>query len=250
MKEIQCIKQKFERSTLSYNRSAVAQKQIAQRLFQQIQHHMNTPQKRILEIGCGTGFLTQFIAQLNPSIYYLNDLNEQLEEVLQPQLKGLCYQIILGDAEQIEFPTQLDSVVSSSCVQWFRDLPRFLEQIANHICPGGHLFFSTFGPRNLQEIRAITQSGLPYFNTTELSALVPPNFELLFMEEEDIVLPFKSALDVLHHLKETGVNGGCRSRWTKSTLAAFCYQYEEQFKQQNNVPLTYHPIYIGLRKRE
>lgn len=244
------LKKKFEQTSFSYNEYAIAQKKIAEHL-----HHLmslyiqDKAWNKILEIGCGTGFLSQYIAQLNPSTYYLNDLNEYVEDLLRPILKEINYQVLVGDAEELQFPYHLDLVASSSCFQWFNDLLDFLNQIAQHIKEKGFLFFSSFGPDNLKEIRAITNRGLTYHSCSEIVELLPDCYELLFAKEEHLKLRFNCPYDVLKHLKYTGVNASFNTVWTKADFKNFCTQYSKYFTESAQVTLTYHPLYIGLKKR-
>ena len=55
----QLITRRFSRAVESYNREAVAQKQIAYRMSDMLNHYLPRPCGRILEIGSGTGFLTR-----------------------------------------------------------------------------------------------------------------------------------------------------------------------------------------------
>lgn len=250
MRNLALIQQKFERSSLSYNKNAIAQREIADDLYRKICLCVRGRSlNKILEIGCGTGFLTQSVIALNPSVYYLNDINQHVEDLLQPILKESIYQVLLGDAEKQEFPYQLDLVISSSCFQWFRNLPFFLTQIGRHIKPSGFLIFSCFGPDNLKEIKAISGTGLFYPSLGEIIENLPSSYELVFAEEKHIKLKFDTPYEVLKHLKYTGVNGGFSTVWTKSKFKDFCESYTKKFTQNNQVVLTYHPLYIGIKKR-
>ena len=64
-------------------------------------------------------------------------------------------------------------------------------------------------------------------------------------------LEFSTVREILRHLKATGVTAsGGRSRWTRSTLAAFEADYSARFRSGNRMlPLTYHPITLIARKR-
>lgn len=243
------IQQKFEQSSFSYNKNAIAQKEIANYLYQKIDHYTkNKPLNRVLEIGCGTGLLTQSIANLNPDIYYLNDINQYVKNLIQPILKNTLHEILLGDAESQQFPYHLDMVVSSSCFQWLHNLPLFLNRISKHIKTDGFLFFSSFGQSNLKEVKSISGKGLIYPSLDDVIKISTPRYQLIFAEEKHIKLYFNTPYEVLKHLKNTGVNGGFNTVWTKSKLNDFCKSYQTRFSEHNQVTLTYHPLYIGLKK--
>lgn len=251
MIDIELVQKKFEKSINSYNDHAIAQRQIAQKLYSLLSPYLakSSLLGRVLEVGCGTGFLTHHILQHYPSIYFLNDINKHLEEVLQPLLRNQVYEYRIGDAEQIELPKELDLLVSSSCIQWFENLPSFINKINQSLNNNAYVFLSTFRPSNMREIRQITGVGLPYYSLVDLQILFQQKYEILFLQEEFITLSFNSVLDVLNHLKQTGVNGGFSRVWTKKAFMDFCVKYECLSENKNKIQLTYHPIYIGLKKR-
>ncbi|MDE7375113.1 MAG: malonyl-[acyl-carrier protein] O-methyltransferase BioC, partial [Odoribacter sp.] len=64
------------------------------------------------------------------------------------------------------------------------------------------------------------------------------------------VLEFEHPLDVLRHVKNTGVNAmNLRESWTPGRLEKFVREYKERFQTGGRCPLTYHPQYFVCRKR-
>lgn len=115
----------------------------------------------------------------------------------------------------------------------------------------GLLLFSTFVPGNLYEIKELTGKGLVYpTSDTLVGWLSTAGFNLLHYEEETIVLTFKTPLDVLRHLKATGVTATGNGRWTRGRQESFCRHYSEQFTTTTGqVTLTYRPLYILAIKK-
>lgn len=98
---------------------------------------------RVFEIGCGSGNLTRLLAtsfQFEELI--LNDLYADVQQHFshQENLKWL-----IGDIETLDFPQQLDMIVSGSALQWMQDLPHLLERCNEALTERGWLCFSTFG---------------------------------------------------------------------------------------------------------
>jgi len=74
-------------------------------------------------------------------------------------------------------------------------------------------------------------------------------YQIVYSREEKLKLSFASPLEVLKHLKETGVTGIRRQSWTRGELDDFCRRYREQYTAPDGtVPLTYHPIYMICKK--
>ncbi|WP_171430257.1 malonyl-ACP O-methyltransferase BioC [Acinetobacter lactucae] len=240
------VAQRFAKAGQSYSEHAVVQKKICQNLTRLLQQFCPRTMSRVFEIGCGSGNLTRLItASFQIEELILNDLYADVQQHFNSHesLKWL-----IGDVETIDFPQQLDMIVSGSALQWMQDLPRLLEHCTASLVDQGWLCFSTFGPKNLFEIKELTGQGLSYWSIENWnSALTQAGFEILHLSESETQLYFDSPKAVLQHLKATGVTATAQHRWSKQTLQQF-YQDYEQFKCVEGYSLTYHPIYCIARR--
>ena len=187
------------------------------------------PVDSALEIGSGTGFLTRRMLELYPhALWTINDLVEQSADFLEPYAAGHDVRYLWGDAETIALPDRLDLIASASAVQWFDDLPRFARKAGNLLETEGYIVLSTFGPENFREIKAVTDEGLDYYTRS---------------------LAFDTPLDVLRHIRATGVNSIRHARWTKRELSDFETRYRNGFRNaEGQVTLTYHPVLLIAEK--
>ncbi|HDR1333346.1 TPA: malonyl-ACP O-methyltransferase BioC [Pasteurella multocida] len=241
------IKQRFSAAVSNYDQQARAQQQIHQRLLSLLSYIDRQAFQRALEIGCGTGGLTkQLMSQLQVEHWELNDLcdmREHLQSVLPQPFHFHC-----GDAEQLPFPQQYDLIASASVVQWFEDKAGFIARCKVRLKKHGFLLFSTFTPNNLTQIKHLTGVGLTYPRLEDWQKWLVPEFEILALEHEEIVLHFDDPLAVLKHLKQTGVTATQQQGWTKGQLHAFCQQYQQHYRNaQHKVELTYTPMYVLAR---
>lgn len=160
-----------------------------------------------------------------------------------------------GDAEKIPFPEQLHLITSCSTLQWFDSVQQFFARCQEVLKEEGYLAFSTFGEKNMTEIRQLTGRGLPYHTKEELENWLAKDYTLIYSSEESIPMRFHSPMDVLYHLKQTGVTGlnqSANHSWTRKDLSDFCTRYCNLFgdeKDPKSVLLTYHPIYIIAKKK-
>lgn len=244
---------RFAQAGQSYTEHAIAQKQICQHLMQLMLDHLPTQhQVRVLEIGCGSGNLSHLLLQnLQIDRLILNDLYAEVQQHFSQQ-QQLEWRI--GDIEQLEFPTQLNLVTSSSALQWMTDLQAVFTKVAYTLVQQGFFCFSIFGQQNLKEIKALTGQGLEYHTLSELQqVLTQTGFDVLHLSEQIKTLHFSHPKQVLQHLKATGVTATSAShRWTKKTLQQF-YQDYQQFSEidqqgQTQYVLSYHPIYCIARR--
>ena len=244
---------RFAQAGQSYTEHAIAQKQICQHLMQLMLDHLPTQhQARVLEIGCGSGNLSHLLLQhLQIDRLILNDIYAEVQRHF-PQQQQIEWRI--GDIEQLELPTQLNLVTSSSALQWMTDLQAVFSKIACALVQQGFFCFSIFGQQNLKEIKALTGQGLEYHTLSELQkVLTQTGFDVLHLSEQIKTLHFSHPKQVLQHLKATGVTATSAShRWTKKTLQQF-YQDYQQFSEMDpqgraQYVLSYHPIYCIARR--
>lgn len=241
----QTIKKAFTKAIPTYKQEAVVQNQIAENLLKMLSEHLKEPVSSILEIGCGTGFLTQLLQTHFPdTTITTNDLCPEMSQYMPPHIK-----FISGDMETTEFPDKYDLITGSSAIQWLTNLPSFLAKINQNLIPNGIIAFSTFGEKNLKEIKHITGIGLSYYTKSSLEQIISSTFQIIELKEEIKTLYFPSPRDVLTHMKRSGINGITSNKWTKSDLQYYTDQYKQTFNTTNGVSLTYHPIYIIASKK-
>jgi malonyl-CoA O-methyltransferase len=258
------IERQFAKSVRTYDYAAIAQKQIADHLTDQIQL-IRKKFVKIYEIGAGTGLSTHFLLKkLSTEQFIVNDLCLEMEKPVSHIFESYSEQtwtFLAGNAEYLPIPSGTDLVVSSSSFQWFSDLESFLIKTGKNLKRDSILAFSTFGPKNLYECKAVTGAGLHYLNPDNIDHAMELSFETVYGFEEEITLWFDSPLEVIQHMKQTGVNSlGNRKAtfddsetadtiWTPAKLKKFEEVYQKEFEKEGKYPLTYHPIYrIGLRK--
>lgn len=259
LKDKELIRSRFDRAMETYQANAGVQDMMAERLMDMValegrRQSGNLSQNidkriygQVLEVGCGTGLLTRrIVGRFRPEMLWLNDLCPSAERYI-PESPEVSVSFFAGDAETVDFPEGLDLIMSSATVQWFDDLPAFFSKCADALKPGGLIAFSTFGSRNLMEIAGTTGAGLEYYDMTGLMELLDERFEVLAPDEDIIRLEFSTPMDVLRHLRETGVTGISREKWTRGRMMDFVHRYEEMYGDGKCVPLTYNPIWIVAR---
>jgi len=249
----EAVKQGFTGCYDTYTTEAVVQQSIAQRLSALLDAHMDGIPTQAVEVGCGSGFLTEKVLERFPNAtWLLNDIAPSSKGYvtdLAQRCNALNTTFELGDAECMDLPKDIDLFVSSSAVQWFADIDGFLKRLSEAMNDGGTVAISTFGPQNLEEVRALTGSGLSYLSFQELMVAVGKYFDIVECTQELSAIYFDEPVEVLRHIKQTGVNGAFRQCWTKGKLARFTEGYK-MFHSIKGYSLTYHPMYVVARKKK
>lgn len=232
------IKTRFTKSLSTYDENARIQKKMAERLVTFLDSNSYPD---ILEIGCGTGLLTElltnriqfktytaidivkdcdsYIKKINPEISFCN---EDIEEFINKNTK------------------KYDLIISNAALQWVDNFEEVINNLKQSLNKGGTLLISTFGRENFREIGIITGTALDYYSPIELEKLFPESK----IDTEIHIIAFNSPKDVLKHLQCTGVNAIESRIWTKKDLTGFENAYNNICP--NRTTLTYNPVYMKI----
>jgi malonyl-CoA O-methyltransferase len=237
------IHQRFSRSLTTYQDAAVVQKRMAISLSELLKQ---TTAKRdfgtVLELGCGTGLLTDtFASCFTWENLYLYDLIDACKSY-HTHRENATFQV--ADINTFADYPQADLILAGATFQWVHDIDALLHRLGHALKPGGLLAFTTFASGNLREVSAITGAGLSYLTEDELcTKLIQAGFNPEVSEQQVMVEVFCSPRAVLAHLKATGVTASSENRvWTKTSLQTFEKHYNIFKTADNQYPLTYTPL--------
>ncbi|QRZ15285.1 methyltransferase domain-containing protein [Paracoccus methylovorus] len=239
------VARSFARGMKTYDQAALAQRQIAERLF--AAYRCATPDHRpgrVLEAGYGSGHLTRHLLDLRPMALWLNDL-------AAPVLPGVRAVYLPGDIAEVALPEAVDLAASASMIQWVADPARVVDRLCRAVVPGGYLAISGFGPGHFPELRALgSRAQAPSCLTgTEMAGLLPAGWRVCGAGEWRITLHFPGALEVLRHLRATGVNACAGQFRSANALRGFLACYEECHGGAQGVPLTYVASWLVAERR-
>ncbi|MFI3240829.1 MAG: methyltransferase domain-containing protein [Bacteroidales bacterium] len=242
------VKRKFGRVVSSYGQAAVMQQLIAKRLFGMLHGDCYN---RVLEIGCGSGFLTKLWSEnIAFTSATINDINESWQQGIAAIMaeKMESWDFIAEDAEDTEFGEEFDLILSSNTIQWFNNPATFIKRMYDKLATGGVLLISSFGVDNFKEIREVSGSGLRYYSSGELVSKLPMGC-VTDMATECVEMDFESVNDLLKHLKSTGVNAVDATIKSRGELQRFIEEYTTKFScETGKVRLTYNPLYLKIIK--
>ena len=234
------IKSRFEKSMDKYDDNAIVQHNMAKNIVGELLKISNKFES-ILELGSGTGILTkEILKSINFEHYTANDLVEKSKNYITKIIPNAKF--IHGNSLKINTNEHFDLIISNAMFQWFSNLDEILVKCKRQLKKNGILAFSTFGTENFQEIKELSGLGLKYLSTVEIkNILLQENFEIELIIEYKKTLEFKNPLELLAHMKNTGVNSLSAKPWTVKDIKEFCEKYLEKY---NTVKLTYNPIIV------
>ena len=164
--------------------------------------------QRILEIGCGTGFLSAALAAAFPdAALVLTDISPAMLARCRARLgEGPAYRLLDGeDPRGLDGP--FDLIVSSLAMQWFGDLRGGLARLGALLAPGGRMMFATLGAGTFAEWTAAhaalgLASGTPVYPAPE--ALPWPEGWAHAVDEEFVIQHYANGAEFVRSLKELG----------------------------------------------
>jgi malonyl-CoA O-methyltransferase len=187
-----------------YDAHAAVQRIVAEKLADRILALPLPPAPRVLEIGCGTGFLgLELLDDLAPSHWRMTDIAPAMIDRARQRLgdrPNVSFAVM--DGEHPDIVGRFDLICASLSFQWFADLPAAVARLRRRLAPGGRLIFTTLAEGSFFEWRRAHGDRLAgtrdYPSAQALSALG------LTVEIETIPMAHKSAREFLRSVKGIG----------------------------------------------
>lgn len=243
------VERRFRKAERTYDENASAQLASARRLVDLASPYVAGTPARMLEVGCGTGRSTALaLERFSPREALLFDLH------ISPQVEALCRTHVGVSAVGCDGESEIsmlddgrfDLILSASTVQWFNSLRAFLVQVERTLVSGGVAAISTYGPDTMREIHQAVGTECRFPSRRRLMHMLPEWLELVEVIEERCTVVYDTPLDVLRHVSHTGVNGLDPERNGAGVASRLLRNYPVD--ADGRAPLTYHPIYLILRK--
>jgi SAM-dependent methyltransferase len=132
----------------------------------------------VLDLGCGTGHLTNEIARRGASVVGIDRSDDMIAKAANTYPK---LEFAVGDALTYRSERQFDAVFSNAVLHWVRPPEQAIKTIHAALKPGGRLVAEFGGKRNTALIMAATGRNPWYFpGIVEYGALLEANgFELV-----------------------------------------------------------------------
>jgi len=192
----QAIAARFGARAAVYDQHAGLQQDIAARLAGLLP---SAPAgARVLEVGCGTGFLTRHLLErYRDASFLISDIAPEMVRECERRFPGTArFRVMDGEAPDHEGP--FDLIASSMTVQWFADPAGGVRRLAGLLAPGGTLIYSALGADAFPEWRAALAAEALRDGTTPMPPL--PGV----VAEEHRRIEYGSGRDFLAVMKSIG----------------------------------------------
>ncbi len=251
------IAEKFGRAAAYYDEHADIQKDIAGRLIASLQPWKDIiPAGPVIELGCGTGFVTEGLAEIYPKRNIIaTDLSEKMVELSRKKLqhhKNLSFMQL--DAEQ---PTHHEPhyamSVSGFTAQWFKDPALTLGRWLEATKPGGLLLASFPGNESFPEWKEPCRKlGLPFTGNTlpdteEMVIKLSAGPAQVDFYEDTVTQTFGSARDFFRQLKHLGAGTQKEGRpLSPKELSLLIDHWDDSAGEE--VRISYHIVFLAVKR--
>jgi malonyl-CoA O-methyltransferase len=259
----QSIRRNFARRAASYDRHAEVQRLMARGLLARVQEAAPRV-RRILEVGCGTGYCTALLRRAHPDAEIVAlDLDAALINQARDRL-GPDSRVswLVADGEDFDRGS-FDLIVSNATFQWFTRPGETLRVYAQLLNPGGWLAFSSLGPKTFTELQTALGLAAAVINL-ERPPLIPARDFLTLGDWEDLLdlaglsrvqslvqtleAHFPGVPEFLRALKAMGATNPRPRAFSPRLLQALVRAYDSRFRQNGTIPVTYDIFWALARK--
>lgn len=115
------------------------------------------PGETILDLGCGTGYLTQLISESGANVIGIDNSTEMVDKA-QHQYPGIDFRIM--NAEDFDFKQSLDAIFSNATLHWVLNKQRAVECMYDSLKTGGRLVLEMGGKDNVNGIIVALKNSL------------------------------------------------------------------------------------------
>ncbi len=251
------IQKSFSDASATYDCVARLQAKVGGELLRQVNFSYTTGVA--LDLGCGTGFLSQALLTENcctaEHIIALDIAPPMLAlaraKINQPKVSFLC-----ADAEFLPLQNHsVNLVMSNFALQWCEDLNRSIQEARRVLKSGGLFLFTIFGESTLHELKSAWQQVDSYAHVNTFvhanrlrNMLVESGFQVNRIQTEAYVSVYESVWDLMAELKQLGaqtiIKGGNRQITTKTAMNRMIQAYQKQDKE-GLVPATFEVISVS-----
>lgn len=269
----QLLQKRFSKQATSYDKYASVQKKMAHHLIEKLRQHFpmgRTSLRNILEIGCGTGYLTALLRENFPdTVITAVDLSSGMIDVATNRFDEHNITFICGDIEQLELNETFDLIISNATFQWFNHLEETLQKLYHHLNENGVCTFSTFGDRTFHElhtsyehalsklnIQTDVRLGQTFYSSEQLEKLCQDSHNDLpievYVAETEVIEHFPSVREFFKSLKKIGANNSNKGAHIQrpSLFKQLIKTYENNYLKNNCLPATYHCLFATIQRKE
>ncbi len=144
---------------------------------------------RALDVGCGSGVFSRYLASLGYKVVAVDLEAEAVAMARQLSNKGPFFEVIQADILELELPGSFDLVYDSGCLHnlTWKGVDRYAARLDEWLAADGDFVLEHWGKRHALDWRPVG----PYRRAERtIKAAFEPQFQLCETEAETVDVPF------------------------------------------------------------
>lgn len=256
------IPEQFGKAAATYHEQAEIQRKVADGLMSSLLPWRGIlPDAPILEVGCGTGFLTEkLLTHFPDKEFVITDASAEMLEFCQERLeeagvledRNVRFQLL--DAHEMDADDESYSmVISNFTPHWFKDTALVLERLSESLVPGGLLLTSFPGDHSFEKwYEHCLKLGLPHTanplpNVEEVVVKLSMGPMQIDYYENDLFQEFESSMDFFRHLKQIGASYSIKNNSLSYKQFKLLTNHWDE-SSQGRIKVKWHIVYLAAKK--
>lgn len=251
------ITNNFGRSARAYHQEAEIQRKVANGLISSLRPWKDIiPLGPILEVGCGTGFLSELMVSEFPTKeIVITDASKEMLSFTKQHLgeaNNRAYEVLNVD-ELEESEPRYSIIVCNFAAQWFSDTAIGLDKLSKLLLPGGLLLTAFPGNQSFMNwYECCLELGLPFTanplpdveNVVIKLSLGPLQIDYY---ENDLYQEFEHSMDFFRHLKVIGASSSKTGKQLNTKQLKLLTEFWDN-KTENQIKVKWHIVYLAAKK--
>lgn len=252
----QQISASFGAAAPYYDEHASVQQEVADRLVASLQPWRDIiPSGPIIELGCGTGFVTKGLADLyKKQEIQVTDLSKEMVRYCEKKFDQDNLSFRVQDAEDPPYEEpHYAMTVSGFTAQWFKDPAETLGRWLQATKPGGLLLVSFPGNDSFPEWKQKCEElGLPFTgnqlpDVEEMVVKMSVGPAQVDFYEDTVTQTYSSARDFFRDLKKLGAGTQRSGRSLTPKELALLIDYWDA-TTEGDIEISYHAVFLAVKR--